>query len=166
MFAGCFGSGRNAVVPRKDSSDKMTEWDLNSRHITLPDDLGQSDAHMRPRQVGWSTFDPSVRRSITVSDKLFTGGELISKGFKGFNAESLPRQTQPITFMVLDIIRSCSQRRGRGSDVEVSSSSLQRQSGSGKFRNRLVPIFTNRQCQVMQKNAPSCMHATPVASCQ
>ena len=161
MFSGCWGGGRNVIVPTDGSdSENKPAWSpereasifFSSRPMISLDDLEQSNAQLLSGRQAGGIGAGSINRASAVSDKLFTGEELIKNGFKGYNAESLSRRsskTLPLTFMVLDIIRPSNQRRRKSSDE--GSSPRQPTSGSAKYRNRLVPIYTNSQCQTYFK---------------
>ena len=144
--------------------------------LSLDDVASNSQAQLELELKNVGAFDPT-RTAEQPADKVLSGDELLSRGFKKYNADGVtavsaklaaspaspeaqrPSASLPLTFMVLDIIRASTNRhRARRASheegqqqgaTEPSASSCM--GGGGKFRNRLVPIFTNFQCRAYFK---------------
>ena len=106
---------------------------------------------------------------------MLSGVELLSRGFKKYNAESivtaramsgagddvpLASTSLPLTFMVLDLILSKRRNRHAGQhnrhsggegDSDDAATTSAAAPAQRNFRNRLVPIFTNAQCRAYFK---------------
>ncbi|GAX86428.1 hypothetical protein CEUSTIGMA_g13838.t1, partial [Chlamydomonas eustigma] len=150
----------NKVIPADDTFIDYSHASPPGYLDTRLDDIGEtqnSDGDLRIRQIG--TFDETLPRPLSgaqgeTSNVMLSGAELIARGFSTHRAESLSMTSDPasassslpITFMVLDIIRSNLRQRQR---EQTDDEGLEEGGGghSRKFRNRLVPIFTNKQCR-------------------
>ncbi len=91
--------------------------------------------------------DVPARPNSAAAEVMLTAEELIEMGFKRHSASSMdPASKLPITFMVLDIIRSNLRQQQQQPEEEVEPGGNSTGT-SRKYRNRLVPIYLNEQCR-------------------